>query len=274
MRAWLVQTVAPLALAAFVVAGVVVLGGAAANDLRQHERYSLAFEEVRCESPPGVCREEFLREVQYEAELPDHLDRFDALAPRLRAAFLRHPWVESVERIEVSPTGSVRVWLTHRTPVLSIPGPGPARVLDHDGVLLPRAADSAGLPVFRGKVAGAAGPTGTPWGDPAVVAAARTAGFLRPQGERLGLEAFEVVRGEVVLWTSSGSRILWGNAPGREGAGEATAVLKRDRLLNQLARLAGNEGPGAACEHDLRPATGSTQQTLSEVVQVGSRGQP
>ena len=44
-----------------------------------------------------------LREIQYEAELSDRLDRFDAsLAPRLRAAFLCHPWVESVERIEVS----------------------------------------------------------------------------------------------------------------------------------------------------------------------------
>src|SRR5437764_2619104 len=88
MRAWLVQMVAPLASVAFVVAGVVLLGGAAADDLRKHERYSLAFDEVCCEPPPGVRREEFLREVQYEAELPDRLDRFDtSLASRLRAAF-------------------------------------------------------------------------------------------------------------------------------------------------------------------------------------------
>src|SRR5437016_2546833 len=151
MRAWLVQTVAPLVTPAFVVAGVVILGGAAADNLRKHERYSLAFEEVRCEPPPGLRREEFLREVQYEAELPDRLDRFDpSLAPRLRAAFLRHPWVKSLERIEVSADGPVHVWLTHRTPVLSVPGPGPARVLDREGVLLPRAADATGLPVLRG----------------------------------------------------------------------------------------------------------------------------
>src|SRR5205814_34607 len=150
-RAWLVQTVAPLASVALVVAGVVVLGGAAVADLRKHERYSLAFDEVRCEPPPGLRREEFLREVQYETELPDRLDRFNtSLAPRLRAAFLRHPWVKSIERVEVSATGPVRILLTHRTPVLAVPGPGLVRVLDREGVLLPRAAVSAGLPVFRG----------------------------------------------------------------------------------------------------------------------------
>src|SRR5438876_3977936 len=119
MRAWLVQTVTPLALVTLVVAGVVVLGGEAADDLRKYDRYSLAFDEVRCEPPPGLRREEFLREVQYEAELPDRLDRFDrSLAPRLRVAFLRHPWVEGLERIEVSTAGTIRVWLTYRTPVL------------------------------------------------------------------------------------------------------------------------------------------------------------
>jgi hypothetical protein len=274
MRAWFVQTVVPLASVAFVVAGVVVLGGAAADDLRKHERYSLLFAEVRCDPPPGLGREEFLREVQYETELPDRLDRFDSsLAPRLRAAFLRHPWVKSIERVEVPAAGPVRVWLAHRKPVLAVPGPGPSRVLDGEGVLLPRAAASAGLPVFRGRVIGAAGPTGTTWDDPEVVAAARTAGFLWAQCERLGLEAVEVVRGDVVLWTSS-ARILWGSAPGQEGVGEATAVLKRDRLLNQLARLAGTDRSGVAYEQDLRPAAGLTQRPLRDAVQVGSRGQP
>src|SRR5262245_42491859 len=146
MRAWLVQTVAPLAFAAFVVAGVVALGRAAHDDLRKHERYALTFDEVHCEPPPGMGREEFLREVQYEAELPDRLDRFDAsLGPRLRGAIERHPWVETVERVEVPAAGPVRVELTFRTPVLAVPASGGVRALDRDGVLLPRAADASGL---------------------------------------------------------------------------------------------------------------------------------
>ena len=150
MRAWLIQTLAPLASAGLLVAGVVMLGRLAADDLRQHERYALAFDEVRCETPPGMRREEFLREVQYEAELPDRLDRFDAaLVSRLRAAFLRHPWVEKVERIEISAGGPLSIHLTHRTPALAVPGPGPIRVLDRNGVLLPRAAGADGLLVFQ-----------------------------------------------------------------------------------------------------------------------------
>src|SRR5262245_29149101 len=209
MRAWLVQTVAPLAFAAFVVAGVVALGRAAHDDWRKHERYALTFDEVHCEPPPGLRREEFLREVQYEADLPDRLDRFDAaLTLNLKSAFLRHPWVESVERIDVSATGPVRLRLVYRTPVLAVRGSGSLRVLDRNGVLLPRGAASAGLPLFRGKVPGIPGPTGTVWGATDVFAAAWTADFLCPQRERLGLESLEVVSGAVVLHTSSGSRIL------------------------------------------------------------------
>jgi len=275
MRTWLIQTLTPLASAGLLLAGVVTLGRLAADDLHQHERYALAFDEVRCEAPPGLRREEFLREVQYEAELPDHLDRFDVdLVSRLRAAFLRHPWVERVERVEMTSSGPLHIHLTYRTPVLAIAGPGPIRVLDRNGILLPRAASADGLLAFRGKPRGPAGPTGTPWSDPSIVAAARTAGFLLPQREQLGLSSLEVVREEVVLWTSSGSRILWGSAPGREGADEASAVLKRDRLLNQMARHPGTEGPSGAYEHDLRPAAGATQRPLGEAVQVGSRGQP
>src|SRR5690349_19951630 len=97
MRKGRVQAVAPLASVAFVLAGVVTLGRLAADDLRRYEHYSLTFSEVRCAPPPGLRRDEFLREVQYEAELSDRLDRFDtSFAPRLRAAFLRHPWVLGV----------------------------------------------------------------------------------------------------------------------------------------------------------------------------------
>jgi hypothetical protein len=121
-------------------------------------------------------------------------------------------------------------------------------------------------------------PTGSTWADPHVRAAARTAGFLRLQRDRLRLAALECCGsgsqpGSVVLWTVDGSRILWGRPPGEEGVGEATAVLKRDRLLLRLGQLAetGQGRPMQPFEHDLRPATGALFKPLSEPIQVGAR---
>src|SRR4051812_36943382 len=124
MRAWLVQAAAPLAVAALLLTAVVMLGRLAAEDLRARRRYAAAFADVRCAPPAPLRREEFLREVQYEAELPDHLDRLDAGLPvALRDAFLRHPWVEGVERVGVPASGPIYVRLRFRTPALAVAEP-------------------------------------------------------------------------------------------------------------------------------------------------------
>ena len=107
-----------------------------------------------------------------------------------------------------------------------------------------------------------------------MLAAARTAGFLRPQRERLQLTEVECRRGEVILWTADGSRIFWGRPPGDEAAGEATAVLKRDRLLLNLDQRAASGDGERAYEHDLRPAAGVSSRSLREAVQVGARSEP
>lgn len=270
MRAWLLEAAAPLSATALLLAGVVSLGRLAEDDLRPHARYAARFAEVRCDPPPGLSSADFLREVQYEADLPDRLDRFDRNLPaNLSDAFRRHAWVEEVERVEVPACGPVRVRLRYRTAALAVPDREQVRVVDAHGVLLPRAA-AARVPGFRGP-APRAGATGTPWESARVVAAARTAGFLLPQNDRLQVEALEVVGGDLVLWTAGGSCVLWGSPPGEERAGEATAVLKRDRLLDRLARppVEVSRGPS---EYDLRPAAGARQRPLTELIQVGARG--
>ena len=268
----MVEVAAPLLGVTLAAVGLAALGRWAAADVRGRSRCVVRFKDVRFEPAPPERRDEFLREVQYEAELPDTLDRFDAnLAARLRDAFARHAWVEEVERVEVRPGGPVRVRLRYRTPVLAVPGREQVRVVDRSGVLLPRAAVPSGLPMLRGDRLRRGGPTGTAWADARVQAAARTAGFLQPQGERLRLSALEYRGGEIVLWTADGSRILWGNPPGGEATGEATAVLKRDRLLLRLDHLAEAGQAEEAYEHDLRPATGALLRPLPETVQVGAR---
>jgi hypothetical protein len=269
------ETVLPLLGAALALLGLAALGRLASASVRQQVRYGSTFGQVCCQPPLGLGRHEFLREVQYEADLPDRLDLADtALSCRLRNAFAQHPWVEEVERIEVRPGQPVHVRLRHRRGVLVVSVGQEVRVVDRHGVLLPHAAEPAGLPALRGKVVRGSGPTGTVCPEPAVQAAARTMGFLLPQQERLQLAEVEYRRGEVILWTAGGSRICWGNPPGQETDGEASAVLKRDRLLLNLDQRAEAGQGESACDQDLRPAVGASCQPLPKGVQVGARGDP
>jgi len=182
MRTRMSQVLMPLAGAGLLVLGLIALSKTARDQLRQHERYSLAFGDIDCATPPGLERADFLAEVQYLAQLPDRLPALDQDTPaRLAAAFARHPWVKRVEAVRVLPPDRVRVGLTFRTPALAVPQPHGTRVVDAHGVLLPVGAPAQGLPVFRGSAGPPAGLAGEPWGDPAVAAAAVAASHGRAE---------------------------------------------------------------------------------------------
>jgi len=167
------QVLVPVVGASLLVFGLIALGKAARDQLRQHERYTLTFDDIDCPAPPGMERGEFLSEVQYLARLPDRLPALDEDSPaRLADAFAHHPWVEKVEEVRIIPPDRVRVRLAFRVPVLAVPQPGGPRAVDAHGILLPSSAPTEGLPVFRGSAAPPAGVAGEPWGDPAVTAAA------------------------------------------------------------------------------------------------------
>jgi hypothetical protein len=180
MGRWIVRSLALLLVLTLLLAGLSALGHWAFEQIRDRPRYTIVFSEIDCTPPPGLSRAEFLEEVQYVASLPDQLPLLeDNLGERLAAAFTRHPWVKQVERVEVSPPRRVRVYLVHRTPALVVKTSSGLRVVDGEGVVLPRKTPVQGLPVYAGK-ASPPGPAGTRWGDPGVEAAARTA---RPPGK-------------------------------------------------------------------------------------------
>ena len=211
-RRWLVGAAAPLVAVSLLLGAVRALGRLAADDLRQHDRFATSFERIVCEppAPPVGPQRRFLREVQYEAELPDRLDRLDpALATRLRSAFRRHPWVEEVERVEVRPRGAICVRMRYRTPALAVRDGGRLRVVDGNGVVLPRAAEAAQVPSYRGKATRPAGRAGTAWEDEQVRAAARAAALLRPQWQRLRLKEVECDGNVIYLWAEGGTRTRW-----------------------------------------------------------------
>jgi hypothetical protein len=158
------------------VGGLLALGNLALDSLRDRERYTVPLAEVECEPPPGHTRERFLDEVQYTARLPDRLHLLEEdLLKRLADAFALHPWVEKVERVEVTPPRRVQVRVVYRRPALAVSDGEQLRAVDREGILLPRGAPTEGLPVYEGEPPPPAGPAGARWGDAAVEGAARRA---------------------------------------------------------------------------------------------------
>jgi hypothetical protein len=251
---------------------VVAVGHFTRGQIRDWDRYAIGFTEIDCTTPPGQDRAEFLAEVQNAAGLPDRLQLLDnKLAARLADAFAGHPCVEKVEQVVILPSRQVQVYLSFRVPVLEVmlPAKSPREppsgelswVVDQQGNLLPKKHFGEPLPLFFA-TAPPAGPAGRPWGDATVEAAARTAGFLQPHQERLRLKVFEIAAGNLVLCTVAGTRVLWGQAPGAEQNGEASAEQKLERLLRYCHDRGSLDQPAGRYEHDVRFPNGAAHRSL------------
>jgi hypothetical protein len=249
---WLFFSLAPVVVIVVVLLGVQTLGRWTRSGLRSSEQYQLLFADIDCQPPPALNRADFLNQVQFAADLPEHLALLaDEWPGVLQRAFSRHPWVESVQRIEVLPNRQVRVQLVHRTPVLAVLQMGEKRAIDSHGVLLPKAAVGEDLPVYCSPVSPplARVQPGAVWGDATLESAARTIAYLagQPQAPRFAL--VESAVSGLVLTTPAGSRVLWGRPAGRR---QTADQRKRDRLLEYCRKYGDLDHPNGPCEHDLR----------------------
>src|SRR5262245_14986102 len=83
---------------------VILIGGWARDQLRDRDRYKLAFTDIEVDPPPGMTRETFLDEVQYLGSMADAMSLVGPKVPeRLAQAFRRHPWVADVEHVLMRP---------------------------------------------------------------------------------------------------------------------------------------------------------------------------
>jgi hypothetical protein len=165
--------------AAALVAGLIWLGRWALEQVHDQPRYQVAIAEIECNVPDGMERRDFLDEVRYQNPQLEHFRVLAAdLSEQVSTVFLRHPWVETVERVTVTPPRTVTVQLTFRTPVLAVRWDGELRAVDGTGILLPKNAATHRLPVYGGTPRPPRGPAGTQWGDPDLEYAAR---MLRAQ---------------------------------------------------------------------------------------------
>ncbi len=150
--------------------------------MRDDERYQAALADIHCDVPEGLERRAFLEEVQYDSRLPDRVNVLDDdLRERLASAFARHPWVETVEEVQVTPPRQITVRLRFRRPVLAVRWDGEMRAVDGDGVLLPKNPPPRGLPVYDGIPQRPRGPAGTHWGDTDLERAAQGEWRLRSE---------------------------------------------------------------------------------------------
>jgi hypothetical protein len=241
MSKWLMQMVAPLLGVGFAFSGLLALGQQARAVLRDQEGYRVAFHAIDCPVPDGLTRDEFLGEVQYVASWPDDVPLLDDNLPgRLQKAFAMHPWVEQVRRVEVAADRHIHLDLVFRAPVLSVPtrskGDDVASVtmyrgVDASGVLLPQSATDSGFkPSLASQLPFPGGRAGAVWDDVRVQTAVRTAVYLRPYQEQLGVEKYDFAGEDVIVFSRRG-RVVWGRAPGAERSDEASAAVKLQRLL-------------------------------------------
>jgi hypothetical protein len=176
MRNLLLRGFVLLAIVAGVLGGIIWLGRQALDQLHAQGGHKIRLTDIQCDPPFGMNRGDFLDEIQYLSGLPAELNlQEDGLPRRLADAFAQHPWVATVEGVQVLPTGVVRVQLKHRIPVLAISWDGQMRAVDAAGILLPANASTLGLPVFDGTPQPPGGPAGTPWKDAAIRTAAKNA---------------------------------------------------------------------------------------------------
>jgi len=206
-----------------------------------------------------------------EAEgLSSEVSVLDSSVPRrLTEGLAAHPWVAAVHSVRAR-RGGYLVELEYREPAAMIATQSGVHAVDVEGVVLPpkdfALADVDRFPTVRGVTTRPPDP-GERWNDLAVLGAARLATELAPERDmsrnwsRYGLAEIAVIPNpgaanrleEVVyeLVTKSGSRIIWGRAPGADDL-EPSVSQKLGRLDDYLADFATFDGPDGPQRIDIR----------------------
>jgi len=223
---------------ACILGGIIVVGKLARDYLDARQHRDVLFYEIQCEVPSGLDRLGFLHEVRNSSGFADVVPIPDPeLTEKLSTAFLKHPSVESVTKVESNARIGIRVELVLRKPVLGveIESSGKLFVIDHESRLLPH--HTANLLRFTAPIEAPTVGVGEVWDDPTIKAAVRVATVLAPEQERFRFRVLEVtpfgwrLRGE-----NGQSVVLWGRAPGDEQGDEPPASKKIEKLREALPK--------------------------------------
>ncbi|KAA1262330.1 hypothetical protein LF1_48940 [Rubripirellula obstinata] len=207
-------------------------------------------EAIQVTEPPMYVRSDVINSV-YNDTAMSGLSLMDRSATsKIAAAFSMHPWVRDVLSVRKLPGGVVDVRLDYRLPVAMTRVYKPQYAssekyylpIDGEGVLLPSEefARSETRDFIHIEIPGVDSNNrpGTKFGDRRVEAAAALAEILKPFREQAEIRSIQVVGDsrfndvpQLEIETTDGRRFAWGNPPGLEAPGEATAEMKVQTLL-------------------------------------------
>jgi len=220
--------------------------------------YQLTSRDVEITPLPQWIHTDIRAEVFRDASLDGPLSIMDAeLTERIAAAFSLHPWIAKVRRVKKYHPARVKVELVYRRPVCMVEVPGGLLPVDRRGVLLPCGdfspiEASRHYPRLVGIDTVPVGPAGERWGDARVAAGAEIAEVFGAAWQELKLDRIVPLEpaqphgGEQItyeLFARSGTRIIWGRAPGTDMPGEPPAVDKVARLQKYAREHGTLDGP-------------------------------
>ncbi|HTN01218.1 MAG TPA: hypothetical protein VL132_05040 [Planctomycetaceae bacterium] len=256
-------------------------------NLTQRAEFQLNRDDIVLVPPPAEhVPADLLQRVLEKQKLPDQFALLDdELVGELAAAFEKNPWIAKVIRVRKSYPPRVMVEVEYRRPVAFIEVERGFYPVDANAVLLPPADftpdDSRRFPIVRNVTTMPQGPSGTTWGDPLVLAAARLAESLFDRWEPLGLSSIvaptrpdaSISPGDLTfeLTTKGGSKIVWGRPPGTSHPGELTVEQKIGRLERYLEQFGAFDGPHGPYEIDIRHWQEISRRPLTPVKSNAAR---
>lgn len=260
-------------------------------DLRERDEFRVEIDAVSITTPPRWVPVDLVERVLEVSDVRDFSLLDESLPKDVYEAFRRDPWVAQVVRVRKVPPNRVDVELVYRRPVAMVEVAEGLYPVDPNGTLLPpgdfSAADAREFPLIRNVASKPQGPAGTNWGSVAILGAARLAEALlqapprKPSHwERLGLVAICVPDSTdstgiedlcFELLAPSGSRIIWGRAPGSTHPGELTVEQKIGRLEKYVADFGSFDRPHGPYEIDIRHWQEISRRPLTAATEPSTR---
>ena len=240
------------------------------DDVVSAPQYWITPDRVEITPPPQWIHTDIREEAFRDASLDKPLSILDRdLVERIARAFSLHPWVAEVRRVRKLHPARLEVDLAYRQPVCMVVVPDGMHPVDIEGVLLPAAhfppVEALRYPRLRGVETTPTSP-GTRWRDVRVVEGAEIAAAFGSVWNELRLDHIEPYMEpnsesagdfSYLLFTSSGSRIHWGRAPGNCMPGEATASEKIALLQDYFQKHGTLDGPNESGSLDIRDIRGN-----------------